>query len=297
MRFWLSRDTSVPIREQLSAQIILGIASRRFAPGQKLPSVRELARRLKIHANTVSAAYQDLADRGWVARRAGSGVFVSDRVTPGCPETAESFARGCLNDGLARGYSLDRLRDAFQSVWHDSRRHGVVVVDPDFEMARILAAEIAEATGKRAEAIAFNEAAERIPPHAMVFATEAHFAQIGKIMAGRQAQAIRLNSMEDVIAGRQRPDRPILICAASRSASILRWASTLLSALGFAPDSVVLRNASLPAWEEGLRACDIVAVDVVTAAAVSEGTPVVIFRIISESFLREVHDLVTDAEV
>src|SRR5687768_8388939 len=105
MRFWLSRDTPIPIREQLSAQLLLGILSRRFSPGQRLPSVRELARRLKIHANTVSAAYQDLSARGWVTRRAGAGVFVSDRAASYPDDTVEAFADQCIQDGLARGFS------------------------------------------------------------------------------------------------------------------------------------------------------------------------------------------------
>jgi GntR family transcriptional regulator / MocR family aminotransferase len=80
VRLWLSREHAVSIREQLSAQLLLGIVSRRLAPGERLPSVRELARRLGIHANTVSAAYRDLAARGWVSKRRGSGVYVREGV-------------------------------------------------------------------------------------------------------------------------------------------------------------------------------------------------------------------------
>ena len=75
---WLSREHTISIREQLSAQLLLGIVSQRLPPGERLPSVRELARRLGIHANTVSAAYRDLAARGWVSKRRGSGVYVRD---------------------------------------------------------------------------------------------------------------------------------------------------------------------------------------------------------------------------
>ena len=76
MRLWLSRSSEVPLREQLQAQIILGIISKDLKPGQRLPSTRELALRYKIHANTVSAAYRALGSRGWVQFRKGSGVFV-----------------------------------------------------------------------------------------------------------------------------------------------------------------------------------------------------------------------------
>ena len=76
MRLWLSRSSEVPLREQLQAQIIMGIASSDLKAGQRLPSTRELALRYKIHANTVSAAYRELGRRGWVQVRKGSGVYV-----------------------------------------------------------------------------------------------------------------------------------------------------------------------------------------------------------------------------
>lgn len=66
MRLWLSKNSDVPVREQLVSQIIIGVSSDDLQPGQKLPSTRELARRFGIHSNTVSAAYRHWAGRGWV---------------------------------------------------------------------------------------------------------------------------------------------------------------------------------------------------------------------------------------
>jgi GntR family transcriptional regulator len=74
MRLWISKNSEVPIREQLVTQIVLGIASSDLRVAERLPSTRELARRYDIHANTVSAAYRELAKRGWVEFRKGSGV-------------------------------------------------------------------------------------------------------------------------------------------------------------------------------------------------------------------------------
>ena len=54
MQLWLSKNSDVPLREQLTAQIRLAILSHDLKPGQKLPSTRELARRFHIHSNTVS---------------------------------------------------------------------------------------------------------------------------------------------------------------------------------------------------------------------------------------------------
>ena len=76
MRFWISHASDVPIREQLVTQIVLAILSEDLQTGVRLPSTRELARRFRIHANTVSAAYKDLERAGWLELRHGSGVYI-----------------------------------------------------------------------------------------------------------------------------------------------------------------------------------------------------------------------------
>jgi len=79
---WLTRDSSVPIHDQLVTQILLGILSNDLKPGQRLPSVRALARVLHVNANTVSSAYRKLARDGWLDTRHGSGVYVQDAPAP-----------------------------------------------------------------------------------------------------------------------------------------------------------------------------------------------------------------------
>ena len=64
MRLWISKNSEVPIREQLVTQIVLGIVSNDLKIAERLPSTRDLARRYHIHANTVSSAYRELARRG-----------------------------------------------------------------------------------------------------------------------------------------------------------------------------------------------------------------------------------------
>ena len=147
-RIWISRNSSIPIREQLSAQLLFGIVSRRFAPSERLPSVRDLARRLKVHSNTVSGAYQDLAARGWVKRKPGSGVFVCDIKHPGKRDGIDTFVHAWIEEGLSRGFSLDALNTAFEKAGNAFRRQPdsrkLMVIHPDRNLARILAAEIEE---------------------------------------------------------------------------------------------------------------------------------------------------------
>src|ERR1700730_3037692 len=88
MQFWFARRSEVSIREQLVTQVVLGILSDDLAPGQRLPSTRELARRFHLHPNTVSAGYRQLERNGWVVFRHGSCIYVRNTR----PETALSPA-------------------------------------------------------------------------------------------------------------------------------------------------------------------------------------------------------------
>jgi len=293
IRLWLSRGTSIPIREQLSAQLILGILSGRLAPGERLPSVRELGRRLNLHANTISAAYQDLAKRGWVSRRRGSGMFVRDVRMLQHNGSIDMFVKACVEEGLARGFSFDALRSAFGSIEHESRMRSFLVVDPDANLAHILAAEISQATGRTVLFSDFGEAAPRLNPDTCVLVNEAHVPRVLEMFGHVSLRAIQLKSMQDVLAGQQRPKSAVLIAVVSRSESILQWASTLLSALGFPTDSILQRNPRLAHWQNGLAACDIVATDVVTAAELSKHLRPTIFRVVSDRFLAEMRELVT----
>src|ERR1700722_6822652 len=77
MRLWFARGSAVTLREQLVTQIVLAILSGDLRGGQRLPSTRALARRFRLHPNTVSAAYGEL-EKQRVRFRRGSGVYVAE---------------------------------------------------------------------------------------------------------------------------------------------------------------------------------------------------------------------------
>lgn len=68
-----------PIYRQIQEFIRGGIAAGQFAPGDRLPSEFELARRFGTTRATVARAFQELGFEGLVIRRAGSGTYVSER--------------------------------------------------------------------------------------------------------------------------------------------------------------------------------------------------------------------------
>ncbi len=71
--------SGAPIYRQIVDQIRLGVATGALPPGEALPSVRSLAERLVVNANTVAHAYAELVRDGVLESHQGRGVFVASR--------------------------------------------------------------------------------------------------------------------------------------------------------------------------------------------------------------------------
>ncbi len=67
-----------PLYAQIAARIRVAVAAAELRPGDALPSVRQLAARLRVNPATVVQAYRDLETDGFVEMRQGAGTFVRD---------------------------------------------------------------------------------------------------------------------------------------------------------------------------------------------------------------------------
>lgn len=76
--FFLNTQSKEPIFEQIQNQILRFIQAGVLAPGDRLPSVRQLAQENGINPNTVSKAYIELEKNGYVYNIPKKGVYVSD---------------------------------------------------------------------------------------------------------------------------------------------------------------------------------------------------------------------------
>ncbi|MGO8751261.1 MAG: GntR family transcriptional regulator [Thermoguttaceae bacterium] len=86
MFFQIDPSNGVAIYEQVVRQVIFAVAGGALAPGDLVPSVRELARQLAINPNTVTRAYQELlADRVLKTVR-GTGLEVAEGACQRCQE-------------------------------------------------------------------------------------------------------------------------------------------------------------------------------------------------------------------
>lgn len=71
-----------PIYEQITNNLRRLIASGGIAPGERLPSVRELATRLTINPNIIQRAYRQLEQEGYIVSLPGKGCFAAEGSAP-----------------------------------------------------------------------------------------------------------------------------------------------------------------------------------------------------------------------
>jgi GntR family transcriptional regulator len=76
MEFSIDTKSGVPFYRQIIEQIKFGIARGELAPGDRLPTVRQLAVDLSINPNTVVRAYRELEIEGMLDSQQGSGTFI-----------------------------------------------------------------------------------------------------------------------------------------------------------------------------------------------------------------------------
>ncbi len=132
----------VPIRRQLTEQIIFLIAIDRLKDGELLPSVRELARRLKIHHNTVSEAYQDLVRRAWLERRRGSRLAVISRERSRVGGSLDDLINETIVLARRGGYSLQALRERVRERLLAEPPDHVLVVEQDKGLRELMREEL-----------------------------------------------------------------------------------------------------------------------------------------------------------
>ena len=79
----IETTSGVPITRQIADQIRNHSASGALMPGDRLPSVRQLAKELTVNQNTILRVYERLTTEGLLERRQGDGTYVADSLPRG----------------------------------------------------------------------------------------------------------------------------------------------------------------------------------------------------------------------
>ncbi len=108
-----------PLYEQIAARVRMAVAAGELEPGNALPSVRSLARRLRVNPATVVQAYRDLAADGFVELRHGQGTFIQEVPTFLRDEErtaqATKLVRTLLQDAARLGIRVEELARALHA--------------------------------------------------------------------------------------------------------------------------------------------------------------------------------------
>ncbi len=289
----LNRRGGVPVRDQLVAQLELQILGGALSPGQRLPSVRALARRLDIHANTVSAAYQDLEASGHVELRRGAGVFVR-RGAPASLDEArglDEMIRLALRAAFRKGHSGVEIRDAVERWLKAAPPERLVVVDPSPEMGELVAREVRDVLRIPVSSCSVKEAQTEpaLLSGALILTLPYHAGTVAKLAPRSAVEVLHLEfSRKDQDLVHSLPAGSTVLVI-SHSPTILPFASLLLRSLR---GDEVLGEVKLLArrreWKRLLPAADLVladalAVDVLRALRTKRLRE---FRVLTEAALQ-----------
>jgi DNA-binding transcriptional regulator YhcF (GntR family) len=284
MRLWLNRTGEVSLREQLVTQVVLAILCKELAPGQRLPSTRDLARRFQIHANTASAAYRELEHEGWLEFRHGSGVYVRAHqpTAPLSKQVAAEFVVDRLIGELVAGA---RKQGATETLLRERLRRWLaleppsrwLVIEPDPELRRIVIHEMQQALALPISGCAFDEcAAAEMLAGSMPVVLPSKAAAVRKLLpAGTELTTLQVHPVATELQTylqRYLPEHGNdLIGIASRWSEFQRIGKTMLVAAGLSPESLLVRDPTKPGWKRGLEATAGVVCDSVTAMELPAG--------------------------
>jgi DNA-binding transcriptional regulator YhcF (GntR family) len=297
MHFWISKEGDVSIREQLTAQIKLAILSQDLTPGQKLPSTRELARRFQIHSNTVSAAYRELSEQGWVDMRAGSGIYVrqfSREKGLETPLDLDNLIVEFLQLARRKGYSLADIQSRIRHWLRLQPPDHFLVIDPNPDFREVLMAEVRNATGFRVVGANFEDCANRSNlVGAIPVALYGHAEMIAASLPPKMAyMLLRTRSVAETLKDEKPPTAEDLIIVASRWPAFLQYARSVLAAVKVDQDSLSFRDTRETGWQKGLRAASFVITEAATAALIPPGIRVRTFQVIADTSLAELRGYV-----
>jgi DNA-binding transcriptional regulator YhcF (GntR family) len=262
----IDKRSEVSVRQQLAEQIIFLIATEKLKPGQALPSVRELARRLKIHHNTVSEAYKDLARRTWVVRRKGSRVVVrsvGEQSVPANGHDVDDLINATIRMARERGYSLQALRERVRTRLLAEPPDHILVVEEEPGLRRLLQQEIRTALGQPVDGCAFSELAAQpgLAIGALTVAGQYVIHDVDRLVPKAvPAIALAFSAADEHLDLLRRLDHPSVVSVVSVSEVFLQTARSLLApALG--RHHVMKEFLFPPDDPKSLRATDLVFAD------------------------------------
>lgn len=116
----LMQNSGVPIYQQIADSFKTDILAGRYEQGEFLPSIRGLAKDLKISVITTMKAYEQLADDGLITAAQGKGFYVNAQDSEMIKEQHLRKVEASLTDAIAAadvaGISNDELKGMLEAL-------------------------------------------------------------------------------------------------------------------------------------------------------------------------------------
>jgi len=286
----IARESDVTIHDQLVAEMTFLIATGEWKPGEALPSVRDLARRLKIHHNTVSQVYQELAAHNLLFRRRGSPMVVrspGDLTSAPRVKDLDDLINAAIHSAQEAGYSVKQLRQrVLERLMAEPPDH-LLVVSADGGIRHLLREELRGALGFPVETCSPEDLArgQELVMGTLVVGPPAAISQIIDVVPkDRPAIPITFSSGGEQLEMIRQLREPSTIAVVSISEFVLQTARGVLAPV--VGQRHTIQEYLVPQDNPGrLEAADLVICDTIAARRV-EARKVVQYRLVSSACLK-----------
>ena len=120
MELIIRNTANQPIYEQISSQIKSQIIAGKLSPGEALPSIRALAKDLRISVITTKRAYDELEAEGFLYTVAGKGCFVAEKnlelVREGRLKEMEEHLSAAAELAVSCGVTADQVLETLRTL-------------------------------------------------------------------------------------------------------------------------------------------------------------------------------------
>ncbi len=119
----ISNSSNVPLYEQVKEQIKNKIVSNELKAGEVLPSIRNLAKDLRISVITTKSAYEELEKEGYVETIPGKGTYVANKNTELIKEEQLQKIEGLIDTAVSiakiSGISKEDIKEMLDILYEE----------------------------------------------------------------------------------------------------------------------------------------------------------------------------------
>jgi GntR family transcriptional regulator len=212
----VNSKSHVPVHVQLKEQIKHLILSGDFGPGDRLPSIRELAGYLRINRNTVARVFSELEREGYVESRRGSGAYVLEPPADEAEMRRQELLERVMELAAEQGVPAEELGYALLAragVSAVAQKVPVLFVECNEPELASFSAELEERLPVEVEGVLVDGLEERVAsleelPWRLAVTTFYHVGEVERVMEPRGVETVALLSVATIEGLRRLAELP-----------------------------------------------------------------------------------------